>query len=483
MSVDTKHTDYTKWLPIWKRIRDAIEGSDAIKSAKETYLPKLNGQDQDSYDAYLKRAQYVDFPSELLNTAMGQLFRKRVDTGNLDEDYLENVTLSEESFEYTSRQIAEEIMSVNRVGVLIDWSELQKRPYLTVYKAENIINWQTEIRYGLVQLKMVMFEGDIEVPEANDKYKLTTKKQWMELYIEEGIYKIRKWDKKDGKFIQIDDEGQPTIEDTIPKIDSKPFNFIPFFFLTSDGVSIKLQKSPLYSIININLGHYINSADYENMLHWTGARTIIARGWDAKNPFPVGSCATFPTDGGAEYLESSSDSALGEGMKRKEEQLAMLGSARISGKGRYVASAETANITSQGEYATLADIANAMSKSMATVMTVFMRWLKSTEDIKITYNTDYEIDAVNMQDLVAMSGLVSSNMMSWSTFFYNLKNKEVYPPEWTEEDEQDAIAETVDKQVENRDKKMINDMTENQVAFNQDDKNKDQNKGELNVKN
>ena len=66
MPQNTKHSDYDKWESIWERIRDSVEGYDAIKNKGNTYLPMLNGQDVDFYNAYKKRSQYVDFPSELI---------------------------------------------------------------------------------------------------------------------------------------------------------------------------------------------------------------------------------------------------------------------------------------------------------------------------------------------------------------------------------------------------------------------------------
>ena len=51
MPQNTKHSDYDKWESIWERIRDSVEGYDAIKNKGNTYLPMLNGQDVDSYNA------------------------------------------------------------------------------------------------------------------------------------------------------------------------------------------------------------------------------------------------------------------------------------------------------------------------------------------------------------------------------------------------------------------------------------------------
>lgn len=455
MQVDTKHPEYNKWCDRWEKIRDAISGEDEIKEKGETYLPKLGGQDTDAYNAYKLRARYYNVVGRILEVSVGQVFRKDpVLAEGWESELLGNMNLAEESFNYFARDVLEEIMKVNRVGVLVDWSETQARPYLMMYKAQNIINWQTDIIDGQVKTTLIMLEGITKEVDEKDRYKEKKVKIWHELYLEDGVYKSRKWKKKEGvrkgeEFEEIEDSQ------TTPFFNDKEINYIPFFVLTTNGISLEINPSPLSPIVKLNLGHYVNSADYENMIHWTGTRTIIAKGWKKTEAFPVGSCAVFPADGDAHFLESTADSELKEAMRAKEEQMSVLGSAMITGKGRYVASAKTAEVTSQGEYATLQDIANAFSDSMTRILKVLDEWQTNKEsNAGVTFNTDFDLSESNMQDIVNMSGLVSSNLMSWDTFFFNLKEREIYPADWTKEDEEKAIEETVEKQIERRDKKM-----------------------------
>ncbi len=44
MSVNSTHPDYDGSLPVWLRARDVIAGEDAVKSAGEKYLPRLEAQ-------------------------------------------------------------------------------------------------------------------------------------------------------------------------------------------------------------------------------------------------------------------------------------------------------------------------------------------------------------------------------------------------------------------------------------------------------
>lgn len=453
MPVNSKNPEYNKWSRIWDKTRDGISGQEAVKDKGSTYLPKHDGQSDASYNAYKTRAQYINFVGRTLNVFIGQLFRKNPMGLDALKDYTDNINLSGSSFYYFSRDIARETMSTNRVAVLVNYSEFQKRPYLTMYQSESIINWQTEIIDSVEKLSRVILEGKIDVVNTEDIYQPKQKTIWKELYLEDGICKSREWERiekgsKD-EFKIIDNS------ESIPLMNDKPLTDIPIFFITSNGINTKLSKSLMTDFVNMNLGHYINSADNENRLHYTGAATAILRGWSKDKAFPIGGAAEFSESGGAEWMTVASDAGLKEEMRHKEEQIAALGSSVLSGKGRYVASAETANITSEGEYATLGDISKALSDCMTIIMSFFAEWAGVTEEIKIEYNSDFKVNKIDPQMLTVLMGAVQSGRMSEEVFFYNLQGYEMYPEGLTFEDEQAAIEEDQKKVIAKRDNNVI----------------------------
>lgn len=442
--IDVKHPEYTKWLPIWEKIRDAIAGQDRIKYKREKYLKPLSGQTPDSYNAYLNRAQFVDYSARTVEIGLGQLFRKTPTVLGIDEELTNNASLDGKSAYYLSKTIAQEILELNRIGVLVDFSEDRGVPYLTDYKAESIINWKTEVVNGQEILTLVVIEGEKET--GVNKYTHDVEQTWrtFELEMVEGsterVYIVRDWAKIKG--------GQGNfrlIREYTPIMNSKPLPYIPFYFLTTNAIDFNITKSPMLGFVNVNLGHYNNSADYENMLHWTGAKTPIFKGYSNDKIVTIGSAMVLENEGDAYYLEASSDSGLKEELHHKESQMASLGTSLISGSGRYVQSAETARISSSGEYASLADISNAMSKGVTKILKVVAEWSGATEstikDVSISYNTDFEQQPIDPATLTAFSGLVHGQFMSWETMFYNLKNMEVYPDGWTPEEEKAAIEE------------------------------------------
>jgi hypothetical protein len=55
MPVNTTHPDYDAALPDWLRARDVLAGEDAVKSAGEKYLPRLDSQRAESVGPLLKK--------------------------------------------------------------------------------------------------------------------------------------------------------------------------------------------------------------------------------------------------------------------------------------------------------------------------------------------------------------------------------------------------------------------------------------------
>lgn len=435
--VDIQHNEYIKWVDIWQRNKDCIDGQDAIKQNSTKYLSKLNGQDEISYQKYLQKAQYINFSGRTVNISLGQIFRKNPVIENVDDDIYNNIDLSGRSLGYFSRDIIQELMTTNRCGVLIDWSDEQSRPYLLQYSAFDIINWREQNIDGENKLVLVVLEGYVD-KSGKDMYEVEKEKIWRVLWLNDGVYTVSVFKKEKGaskasSFVQIGDDKQPLMNGNV-------LDFIPFYFITSSGIRTLITKSVMYDFCNVNIGHYINSADYENMLHWTGAKTVVTKGFGDKKNVPIGGSFDLPIDGDAFFLEASSDSGLEKEMKRKEEQMAVMGATLISGQGRYVASAETSRINSQGEYATLEDLSKSLSVSMTAIMKVLVEWqVKESTNVSIEYNTDFELSEIDPMTLTSYMGAVQAGYMSWEVFYYNMKNKELYPPDWTIEDEKEAI--------------------------------------------
>ena len=93
-------------------------------------------------------------------------------------------------------------------------------------------------------------------------------------------------------------------------MNNSALDYIPFYFCCNTGINPEVSKPQLYDFAEVNRGLYVNSADYENRLHMTGAVTLVTRGGDENKAIPIGASFNLPADGGADFLEASTDGGL-----------------------------------------------------------------------------------------------------------------------------------------------------------------------------
>jgi hypothetical protein len=76
MPVNNTHPDYDAALGDWLRARDVLAGEDAVKSAGEKYLPRLDSQSDEEFLAYRKRASFFNATARSAEGFVGLIFRR-----------------------------------------------------------------------------------------------------------------------------------------------------------------------------------------------------------------------------------------------------------------------------------------------------------------------------------------------------------------------------------------------------------------------
>jgi hypothetical protein len=76
MAVNATHLEYDANLPAWLRARDVLAGEDAVKTAGEKYLLRLDDQTNDEYAAYRARAAFFNASARTADGYLGLVFRR-----------------------------------------------------------------------------------------------------------------------------------------------------------------------------------------------------------------------------------------------------------------------------------------------------------------------------------------------------------------------------------------------------------------------
>lgn len=456
--VATTHEKYDKFLPKWKRVRVVLAGQDAVHAAGVTYLPKLNNQSDEQYNAYKKRAAFYNASWRTVAALLGMMFRKPPESElpkSLDS-YLDDISMSGVPFDVFAEEYALEWLSTGFVGVLTDHpplivkegqdltlaeaEALGQRPTMQLYKAEAIRNWKFRTVNNKHTLAMVVLGECAKI--AVDEFSDTDEERFRVLDLDEkNNYRVRVFSK--------DKDGNDKLEEGpfYPVINGKPLNQIPF------EADFDFEDPPLIDLIDANLNHYLVSADYHHALHFTALPTPVVSGYTVPVADPgqppevlyIGSetAWVFPNpDAKAEYLEFSGQGIqpLEKALDRIENQMANLGARMLASEKAGVEAFKTTALRNAGETSILASISISVSLKLKASLKTFASWAGAPAD-KVDYelNRDFMPVVMDAATLSALMAAWQGGGLSEPELFDLFKRGDLIEPDKTLEDHQGEI--------------------------------------------
>jgi hypothetical protein len=454
MDVDSEHAEYAATLPLWRKCRDAAAGQEAVHAAGIAYLPKLSAQTDDEYKAYRGRALYYNATGRTVDGLTGLIFR-RPPTAEVPSavDYLqEDADTAGTPLLAFCEKVCDELTTVGRFGLLADYPPMEQartladeraagaRPYVTLYRAEDIINWRSARIGNRTQLTLAVLS---ERHEEEDGYGIRSQPQLRVLMLKAGVYQVELWRKADAG---PDKDKWVLAEAFTPLMNGRPMNFLPFLICGPMGVDWCAAKPPILDLVNVNLSHYRSTADYEHGLHFTGLPTPVVYGhtFDTGETFALGSTVVkaFPhPEAKAEFMEFQGEglTQLSKRLEEKEQMMAALGARMLASEKRAVEAAETAAIHRSGENSVLASLANAAGAAISKALSWCAQWAGVAEPVRVELNTDYLPAGMTAQELTALVNAWQHGAVSHETLYDNLKRGEIAQQDIDFETEKDRI--------------------------------------------
>lgn len=457
MPVDTAHPLYGLAAQLWSKCRHAAAGQEAVHAAGEAYLPRLSGQDNPQYLAYVRRAAYYNATGRTLQALRGMVFRREpVVELPAAADYLKrDADGAGTPLTVFAEDAIDELLTVGRVGVLVDYPRtgpartrdderaIGARPYLAMYRAEQIINWRFDARGNQRALSLVVLRESYAVED--DEFAWRERVQWRVLRLVEGRYRVQLWREAEPERVtrrrrvdpveRIEQRGAlELVEEVTPTLRGSPLDFIPFALCGPRGSTEGPDLPPILDLANLNLSHYLGTADYEHGLHFTGLPTAVVTGHDGQGQtFAIGSATAwvFPSpDVRAFFLEFSGAglSHLRQSLEDKKAMMAALGARMLAPEKRAAEAADTVYMRHGAENGALASIANATSGALSQALTWCLRWAGSAEDARVQLNTDYLPAGMTAQQITALVAAWQAGTISHETLYHNLQRGDVAQP-------------------------------------------------------
>lgn len=458
MAVDSLHPEIEAARKDWEIMRDVVAGQRRIHKRGATYLPILEEQTDKEYQAYKSRAVFYNATGRTIAAMVGLLTRKNpVATFPASlADITANLDGRGGTLDDVAVEIAEEVCAVGYVGALVDFPQTvdnrvvtiaearaeNRRPFVTVYTAEQILDFDQATVGAQTVLSQVRLYETIDAPDPDDEFGRVAVERIRVLALVGGVYVVRIFIKdENGKYIE---DGEPVV----PLMSGRPLAYIPFVFVGAHDQKPRPDKPPLLDLANLNLSHYRTTADLEHGAHFTALPTPVISGVsdDGENQsYRIGSSAAWvfaDKDVKAEFLEFRGQglSALRDLAKDKEERMAAIGARAIAPEKRAAEAAETLTIRSASENAVLSAISRSVSVAVERLLLIVRDWAGGASgEVAYALNRDFTSTVMSAQDLTALLQAWQSGAISKETLFENLKAGEIIQGDRTFEEEEDRI--------------------------------------------
>jgi hypothetical protein len=472
MNANVTHPDYDSTLPAWLRSRDVIAGEDAMKAGREKYLPRLESQTDDEYNAYRARASFFNATARTADGYVGLVFRrppfvklpeKSNALGNALHDFNNDADMRGTPLANYAKEIASEVITVGRAGTLVDWEgEVENRAYVSLYSAENILNWKVERINGRNLLTMLTLHEMVERDVPGDETRSEIVDQIRILKLVPGgtsdenkrpVYscQVEIWQPKT-KTKRTDKTKWELIETRTPLRLGKPLPLIPFVFHGPRHSLPDVDKLPLSDVIAVNLDHYRLDADYKHGMHFTALPTAWVSGFDKTATLRIGASTAWVTEtpgATAGFLEYTGQglSTFERAMDRDERLMAVLGARLLESQKRVGEAAQTIELRQSGENSVLGSLAQSVSASMTHVLR-WVYWWNSTEElpddvtneqVTLELNTDFSMKGMTAQEITAVVAAWQNGAISRDSMLHLFRRGEILPEGRTSEEETKLI--------------------------------------------
>lgn len=450
MSINSEHPFYFEFKEDWITMRDLYRGERVVKRKHEHYLPptsgmRLDGMGSDSsgkpkpgqaaYNAYLRRAFFADYVKEGVEALIGMMHQKPAtfELPDIMQPLVEKCTLTGEGLQELLRRVNTEQLTTGRLGLLADLpakvdvlpgsAPAPTVPYIALYIAEAIINWDNaDMQEGYNSLNMVVLNESGFYRLDNFTWKELTKYRILQLgdmLAEEddgtAQYKMGTFTDKEGANNLVYDATvmQP------PMYMGKVLDQIPFVFINTKDVNPLPDDPPLLGLGKLSLAIYRGDADYRQNLFMQGQDTLVIIGGIQKSdgtglddsPLRTGAGSVLYVEAGgdAKYIGVESE-GLSEQRTSLENDRALAsqkaGNLIQPGPSKQDESGEALKTRITAQTATLNQIALAGAKGLENLLKIMAEWMSlpqaTIDKIKVTPNLEFADFALVAADIVQL---------------------------------------------------------------------------------
>ncbi len=327
-----------------KLVNTLMAGTEELRIAGETYLPRHEGEAQKAYDERLKRSVLVNYFRRSIESLVGKPFSNPLVLGDdmpqQLKDISEDIDHQGNNIDVFARRVFQDGLTKGLSHILVEYPNVvaegattleQERainatPYFIHVPPESILAAYCEYRNGQEVLTHVRIYETETVREGFEEYSIERVR-----VLEPGTWTV--WRKYEKRW-DVESSGATTL------------NYIPLITFYADREDFMIARPPLEDLAYVNIAHYQSDSDQRNIL--TVARFPMLAGSglneeEAKTKIGPRQLLTTVSKDGKFYYVEHTGAAIDSGrtdLKDMEEQMSILGIELLKKSGNPTATAK-----------------------------------------------------------------------------------------------------------------------------------------------
>lgn len=325
MTISSRHPLFTEFTQDWKVMSDTYRGERVVKEQGATYLPPTSGMEADgmaleqpgykAYQAYRLRSLFPDFVAEAVEVALGVMHSRppEIDLPAALEPLRNSATINGETLENLLRRINEQQLVKGRLGLLLDLpvvpNQSQPLPYIALYKADHIINWDDNQPDAEVKPRLNMVVLDETELERRDNFdwEIVEKYRLLAMIDPDGTMTNEQGAQYGTAVFREKDSNYSPQAMIFPTIRGQNLERLPFVIINTKDLVSTPDDPPLLGLARLALAVYRGEADYRQNLFMQGQDTLVIigdmqdDGGEAKR-VGAGALVRLPAGGDAKYV-------------------------------------------------------------------------------------------------------------------------------------------------------------------------------------
>jgi len=403
-----------------RKIRAVYAGTDSMRKAGKTYLPKKEAESEEAYKVRLAQSELYNKLADTIHTTAGKLFADPVvpNEGFQEPEILN--TIDSEGRDIT-RFGMDWLLDASQPGVsyaLADYptgetgltreqeQAMGLRPYASIIKQENILSFDSEfVGANRVLTRVNIFEQVQE--EGEDEFDEKFVDQIRVLRLRDGVMTFELWRKPEGKDWQIYQDETPTTMTAIP--------LVPLY---TKRTGYMTGECPYEDIADLNITHWQSGSSQRHILDFVRFPVLFGKGLmlDSEGSVEYGAnrliMGNADENSDLKHVEHS-----GAGIEAGERDLESL-EQQMDALSKQVLTRRTGNVTATAraidESSSSTDIqalANIVENALNRLIEYMGMWA-GKEYGTVSLSADFSLSAGGEKDIEALQFAVQSRFLS-----------------------------------------------------------------------